>query len=394
MEPQSTLYSSILLLGAAHGGFLAIALLSVRSGNRVALKLLGLLTILFATDLAINYLNVSGLIVAFPKLAFVESVAVFLYGPLLYFYVCALTSKEPWTFSRDSWLHLVPFAAAVGILVPFLQLSDETVVDLIYERSAMDRNAGYWAFGKWLLDASPRVLIALYLFLGFQRLAAHGRNIRESFSFIEHISLNWLRNLLIAWAVLWAIYFVALAFGGKGPVENALNVAMVFVVYALGYMGLRQPAIFTRSERSLSASRPAETAADAAETREKTKYRRSSLDEGSAKVLLEELESVMKLEKPYLDAKLTLSELADRLSISSNYLSQVINQQTGSNFFDFVNGYRVEAAQELLADPAKGRLNVLTVAMDSGFNSKSAFYTAFKHHTNQTPTQFRKEKLS
>ncbi|MES9930149.1 MAG: helix-turn-helix domain-containing protein, partial [Candidatus Thiodiazotropha sp. 6PDIVS] len=77
---------------------------------------------------------------------------------------------------------------------------------------------------------------------------------------------------------------------------------------------------------------------------------------------------------------------------SPNYLSQVINEQSGYNFFDFINRYRVDEAKRCLTTPS-GQSNVLSIALDSGFNSKSAFYTAFKRHTGQTPSQYRKSSL-
>jgi AraC-like DNA-binding protein len=144
-------------------------------------------------------------------------------------------------------------------------------------------------------------------------------------------------------------------------------------------MGLRQPTIFTQQDQAAP---------------EKPKYERSALDDESSKMLLQELKNLMATERPYLDSRLTLAQLAEQLRISSNYLSQIINQQTGSNFFDYINSHRVEAAKEILADPARARVGVLTIAMDSGFNSKSAFYTAFKHHANMTPSQYRQSKLS
>ena len=104
MEASTTLYSVILLLGAAHGAFLAVALISVSTGHVVALRLLALLTLTFAVDLGINFLAVSGYLVHAPRLVFIESAAAFLYGPLLYLYVLALTSKQPWHFSTKSWL--------------------------------------------------------------------------------------------------------------------------------------------------------------------------------------------------------------------------------------------------------------------------------------------------
>ena len=383
------------MLGAAHGAFLAFALINVNTGNRVALRLLGLLTFSFATDLGVNYLNVSGHLAHFPRLIFIESAAVFLYGPLLYFYVLALTSRRQWRFSAGHWMHFLPFVASIVLLIPVYRLSDEILVDMIYTGTDVGEQLGPWMLGKQVVDVLPRLLIGLYLVLGFRRLVQHGRNIREQFSLIEHISLNWLRNLLIAIGVLWLLYFVALAFGGRGPVENVLNVAIVIVVYTLGYMGLRQPVIFT--QRSQGARPDAETgdiAGENAAAAEKPKYQRSALDAESGKVLLGELQEVMANDRPYLDSKLTLSQLAGQLGMSSNYLSQIINQQTGSNFFDYINGHRVEAAKKILADPDRARMNVLTIAMDSGFNSKSAFYTAFKHHTDMTPSQYRQNKPS
>ena len=379
MEPSITLYSGILLLGAAHGAFLALALLHVSTGNTVALRLLALLTLTFAVDLGINFLSVSGYLVLHPRLAFIESAGMFLYGPLIYFYVLAMTAREQWHFSPRQWLHFLPFVVGIALLVPFYSLSNESLIGMIYAGRDVAADLGSWAIGGLVVEVLPRLLIGAYLALGMRRLIQHGRDIRQQFSLIENISLNWLRNLLIALGALYVLYFVALAFGGRGPVENVLNIAMVVVVYTLGYMGLRQPAIFTQRDEAAPA---------------KPKYQRSALDDESSRMLLKELQELMANEQPYLDSKLTLAQLADQLKISSNYLSQIINQQTGSNFFDYINSHRVEAAKDILADPARARVGVLTIAMDSGFNSKSAFYTAFKHHTSLTPSQYRQGKLS
>lgn len=368
-----------MLLGAAHGAFLALALINVRTGNAVALRLLALLTLTFAVDLGVNFLTVSGYLVLHPRLAFIESVGMFLYGPLIYLYVLAMTSREQWHFSARQWAHFLPFAAGIALLVPFYGLSNESLVAMIYSGADVEDQLGPWALGGLIVNVLPRLLIGVYLALGMRRIVQHGHNIREQFSLIENISLNWLRNLLIAMAVLYVLYFVALAFGGKGPVENLLNIAMVVVVYTLGYMGLRQPLIFTQRDQTVT---------------EKPKYQRSALDDESSKMLLKELQQLMATDRPYLDSQLTLAQLADQLRISSNYLSQIINQQTGSNFFDYINSHRVEAAKQILADPARAKVGVLTIAMDSGFNSKSAFYSAFKQHAGLTPSQYRHSKLS
>ena len=82
--------------------------------------------------------------------------------------------------------------------------------------------------------------------------------------------------------------------------------------------------------------------------------------------------------------------MAEQLRISTNYLSQVINEKFDKNFFDFINDYRVEEAKSMLADSTKAGLSIITIANDAGFNSKSSFYTAFNKHVGTTPSEFRK----
>lgn len=96
----------------------------------------------------------------------------------------------------------------------------------------------------------------------------------------------------------------------------------------------------------------------------------------------------MKTEKPYLDDKLTLQKLAEKIDLPEKQLSQLINQHTGKHFFDFINEFRINEAKTLLKE--QSQLTVLEVLYEVGFNSKSSFYTAFKKETNLTPTDYRK----
>ena len=98
----------------------------------------------------------------------------------------------------------------------------------------------------------------------------------------------------------------------------------------------------------------------------------------------------METEKPYLDGKLSLKKVATDLGISTNYLSQVINENLNKNFFDFVNEYRVEMVKEMIIDPSNKNYTLLAIAYDCGFNSKSSFNSIFKKHTGLTPTEYQK----
>jgi AraC-like DNA-binding protein len=93
----------------------------------------------------------------------------------------------------------------------------------------------------------------------------------------------------------------------------------------------------------------------------------------------------------YLDAELNLQELARRAGIHYNYLSRIINEKFGLSYNDYVNGYRIEEARRMLADPANAGKTILDIAYDTGFYSKSVFNTAFKKITGTTPSQYRKQ---
>nr|WP_231403018.1 AraC family transcriptional regulator [Hymenobacter guriensis] len=96
----------------------------------------------------------------------------------------------------------------------------------------------------------------------------------------------------------------------------------------------------------------------------------------------------MRHHKPYLNPSLTIHELAGGLQLPPHVLSKVINEGFGQNFFDFVNAYRVEEFKQLMTTPRAQQYTLLALALEVGFNSKSAFNRAFKKQTDQTPREY------
>ena len=119
------------------------------------------------------------------------------------------------------------------------------------------------------------------------------------------------------------------------------------------------------------------------------KYLKSGLPEDEARELHQRLLGFMEGERPWLDDSLDLPALAAALDTSANHVSQVLNGLEGKSFYDFVNGYRVAAVKERLADQGEGPSSLLDVALACGFRSKATFNRIFKQHTGLTPTQYR-----
>lgn len=123
--------------------------------------------------------------------------------------------------------------------------------------------------------------------------------------------------------------------------------------------------------------------------KQRNKYKDSHLENDVAEKCSKKLLYVMDIDKIYRDDALSLQSLAKKIGVTPHILSQVINEQMSRNFSDFVNQYRIEEAKKLLQD-ANEDTSVLKVCYDVGFNSKSAFYRAFKKFTNLTPSQYQK----
>ncbi|WP_455203357.1 helix-turn-helix domain-containing protein, partial [Kaarinaea lacus] len=398
------------LLGAGLGLFLAIALLVIQNGNQFANRMLALLTLVCVVELADTFLYHTHFYTKATYLIGVENPLDLLYGPLVFLYIVALTSPSKALIATKLCRHFLPFIIGFTLMIPFFLLDSEVKLNLLFGETEpvsadlMSADVLIALFGFFIVALVAIVQMGIYLVLAIRRLYRHARDIQDQFSYTERVSLVWARNLLIILSGLYITYIIQTLYFYFTPeqdtvefISDILMLMIVIMIYVMGFLGLRQPAIFSRLETTSQDRLP-----DAInhlsllelspETRAEKKYKKSALDESMSDALLEDLLHHMEQKKPYLNGELTLPQLAAELGISPHYLSQVINERLKQNFFDFVNRYRVEEVKQCLSDPTNNRGNIATLAFDAGFNSKSAFYTAFKKLTGMTPKQF-KESL-
>ena len=116
-----------------------------------------------------------------------------------------------------------------------------------------------------------------------------------------------------------------------------------------------------------------------------------TLPDSELKRLNSKLLTLIETDKQFLDSTLSLPDLAKEMKISTNHLSHLINTVHNKNFYDFINGYRIEESKRILKQIKNGEMNILEVAYQVGFNSKSTFNSAFKRNTGLTPLQYKKE---
>ncbi len=357
----------ILFIGAAQGILLSLVLFTLRKGNRIANRFLASMLLLFSVMIffhSLGELEAEGLEKTSHDHFMMHSVF-FLFGPLFYFYVKTLTLPQ-FKFRKKEWLHLLPFF--ISFLISSLHYP------FFLEHSSYRTN--YFL----LIMSGLTIHLTIYLYLSIKLLRNHSLKIKESFSSIEKINLNWLRFFITGQLIIWPFAFFTELYGGGSAWWNFVWLLVSTFIYLTGYFGLRQPEIFTgnMSQESIIPDSS------------KRKYEKTALTPELAETYFQNLQKIMEDEKPFLDSDLTLPLLAKKVSISTHHLSQVINEKMAQNFFRFINKYRVEEAKRLLVDPEKKYFNIASIGFDAGFNSISSFNSVFKNHTDMTPSQFRK----
>jgi AraC-like DNA-binding protein len=105
-------------------------------------------------------------------------------------------------------------------------------------------------------------------------------------------------------------------------------------------------------------------------------------------IYYQQLLNLYEEEKIYLDPSLSLAGLAEGLGISAGYLSRLINKISGKSFNQFTNEYRVKECKRKLSQKEYSHYNILSVGLESGFNSKASFNRNFKEITGESPQSY------
>jgi AraC-like DNA-binding protein len=356
----------------------------------------------------------AGLVQTYPAFFGLSYPLPWVFGPLIYLYAVA-ASDGAWRFRARHALHFLPIViVAIAGLPIYLMSGAEKLA--FYEHLQSARVPPLIR----LLDPTKYVSGFAYSVATIAYLRSHRRSIENSYSSTERVNLRWLGRLTGAAITIWLIALLIDVANIPLPAERRsdpiVSFAIALLVYGIGYLGLRQPEIFHYDRRdahddatpssdatvppSVNPQVAAVDVADAVEVapsttpssaeQATTRYERSGLSDFEAHALQTKLLALMIKERPYRDPDLTLSALAEQLDTTPHKLSEVLNTGLSQTFYDFVNSYRVEDVRRRLAASDTRHVNVLTLAMDAGFASKSTFNQVFKKQTGHTPSTYRK----
>ncbi|NNF57339.1 MAG: helix-turn-helix transcriptional regulator [Rhodothermaceae bacterium] len=335
-----------------------MTLLVRRSGRTWATVFLGLFLIAGGLTLLNELLNNLALYRLHPHFYLTPLLYTYALGPLLYFFVRYRLDPARSFRRADAWHAVLPGLQAVQQLVT--GLGPLALKDWYWQTPL----AQVWG----ALDVPIFALsFGFYLVLSWRALdRADG-------------DYPWLRRLVVGSAIILAVTLVfnaarRIAWAREVDldanewvplVEELVYAALLYWVALTGWLQANAPYPPKRQERyNLKAEELAQH--------------------------LDSLNRLMADERPYLNPNLTLGTLADRLGLTPQVVSYVINEGKGQSYPEYVNGLRVDEVRRRLADEESAALTLLSIGLDAGFPSKATFNRVFKQTTGLTPSEYRR----
>jgi AraC-like DNA-binding protein len=366
------------------GLILIAALLSARPRS-LANRLLALVLFCAVYRQFLLVMTMSETIESFPFLFRTSFPLSLLAIPAFYLYVKALTGPEFKIQPRHA-VHLVPFLIGIAWYSAVWVWGSPALFEL---GPAYNRD-------RYIRVAVKVLVVIPYLILSRRQVGAFALEVKDHVSDISRLRLNWLSTLLMVAYCSLVVDALDVATGPGIPVWTLVPVVGLISLILLTYMSLRVSPLFAREaeQRKADAVQDIPEIPDTPEVEQAIDPRKGRLSDMELARQKARLSAMLEGNALYLNPELRLSDLAEALGLRPYRVSEILNHGLQTSFYDLINRYRVAKAQELLCSPASAHLNLLGIAMESGFRSKSVFNDVFKKVTGKTPSHFRADKTA
>ena len=372
----------ITIMGVFLGVFLAVLLFIKSWKKNTPNMLMGLFLLSISLMMLEGWLNYTGYIFQYLWLTNFSEPLNFFVPPVLFLFVVMQFRKN---FKRSYLLHFIPFLIWLGYCcfyfaqsdvlkynnnIEVLQL-DLPIVDNVEVESLVP--LGLRDYTNHLTGLS----FLVYMILILRFLLKKSRELGENFWTTKNERLVSSRNStyhLIAVIVIFLV--VKFTFGNNDLGDHFIYIYITFMIASTMIQIMNRSTYFDEVSTFFEGPIP--------------KYRKSSLDDDQKDRIVNSLRTEMIQNKYFIKSTASLSDLSRNIGESSHHVSQVINEKLGLSFFEYLAKHKVKEAKNILQTELGKKLTIEEIAERVGYNSKSAFNTAFKKFTSQTPSEFRK----
>lgn len=316
-----------------------------------------------------NYLHVDSAFIKW-ALAFGLSLTVVGKSICLYWYVVSIT-RENFSFGWRETLHLLNVIVVAGLLLVGKVDSDQL-------RFISSTQTTFTVYMTNLLWHYLKFITVVYAISAVWVAWRYKQQLKAFYSSLSLEGPQWLMLLTLGFALNWSWSLIVHILGQS----VGLNLADSFGIFDNYITFLLVNALFIYSLLY---------AHQLIETKNTPKEKELVVAVGHSPDLIERIRQGMEVQQLYLKHTLNIEEFAKQVGIHYREVSVIINQHFDTNFFEFVNSYRVNKAKDMLIDPKFADTTILDILLESGFNSKSSFHRFFKRYTGMSAADYRKQ---
>ncbi|WP_323813574.1 AraC family transcriptional regulator [Cellvibrio sp. NN19] len=291
----------------------------------------------------------------------------------LYLYVVSITRANYSLRKKDS-LHLFNFILVVGwVLWHGLDSDKLRFQDTVHTEQSIQLANYLWHYLK--------VLPVVYAFAAAFEIYRYKQQLKEFYSSLSLQGPYWLLLLTLGFAFNWLWSLIVHLLGQTvginladsfGILDNYITFLLVNALFVYSLLYAHQLLETKDKPKEKEAATPVEISPDA----------------------VARIRNIMEEQQLYLKQNLNIEEFARQVGIHYREVSSIINKEFNTNFFEFVNEYRVNRAKQMLLDPQYAQMTILDILLESGFNSKSSFHRFFKRYAGMSAAEFRKQNLN
>ncbi|MDO1501297.1 helix-turn-helix domain-containing protein [Winogradskyella maritima] len=361
----------ILFFGISIGLFIASALLLIKRNNTKANLILATIILLAVVMLIgrVFYLRYFNDIILF-RIGTTVDVTVFIFGPLVFYFLNIFLFENQNVSKLKTWFFLPSL-----IYLLFSIWTYNLGIETYYNRVTSGALNKYYFY----IEILGIITNSFFVYKSHKTIGIYKYSVKQNFSFNQNIIKfsNYFLNAYALCIFFWIISFINLYLFKNYSKFLSYDSVWIFIpvfIYAIGLNVLTQPEIFKVRINSSS-----------------KKNNQNRIPEHKILELETTLNSLLLKEKVYHKSDLSLSDLSDMLKISNNDLSWLINTCFNTNFYEYINRYRVEEFITRIKNGDSKTHTITAIALDVGFNSKSTFYKAFKLTTDTTPGEYIKQ---
>ncbi len=379
-------------------GLVLGSIIIILGRGKLASWFFGLFVITYAIELGDAILFEFGYIENTHRLAFAPLNFFFLNLPLLYLYLERIVGKFSW---RTHIWWFLPGILEFSIFTTFFifyahfdKENFELILELYYFLSMV----------FYIVVA----LLIIYKTWGYQKI------LNQSHSSHNTSNLRWIIYICV-FLVIYLLCFFYLEFQYNRTLYLSLITSNIIFIYLISILGIKQKhleieasdepipfesAVLRPNKTSSSggkemirdnnlntASAPAQEHTESSVCQEEGQENKSDQNVS----LFNYLDNKIKEEKDFLDPEVNVFKLSRKFRLNSRRFSEIIKKQTGKSFRVYINTLRVNYAKSLIQNPNNDHLTMVSIGYDSGFQSKSAYYSSFKDVTNLTPIEFKNQ---